>query len=93
MGLGSAVVVSVDFTVLDELLVSNHYFELFSGNKEVVLSVHFSLARFASGKANTKSESIRVLCFDSVDQRAFPSTTRANDNKRLIKFSLVCKRK
>jgi len=92
LGLGSAVVVGVDFTVLDELLVSNHYFELFSGDKEVVLSVHFSLTRFASGKADTKSESIRVLCFDSVDQRAFPSSTRANDNKRLIQFSLVCKK-
>jgi len=90
LGLSGTVIVGVDFKVLDKLLLSNHYFELFSGDKEVVLSVHFSLSRLSSGVADTKSETIGVLGFDSVNQRAFTSTTWANDDKRLIKFVLVC---
>jgi hypothetical protein len=79
------------FTVLDELLLPNHCFKLLAGDEKIVLSVHFPLTRLAGGEADTKSKFIQVLGFDSVNQRAFPSTTWANDNKRLILFSVALK--
>ena len=55
------------FTELNELLLLNHHFKLITGDKEVMLSVHFSLTRLASGETDTESKSIYVLGFDSLN--------------------------